>query len=49
LVFRELGKIPAPGDKVTVEDVKITVQTVIGRRIRRVKIELLDVESPSDD
>ena len=49
LVFRELGKIPSPGDTVSVDDVKITVQTVIGRRIRRVKIELLDVESPSDD
>jgi putative hemolysin len=39
LVFRELGKMPSPGDTVSVEGVIITVQSVIGRRIRRVKIE----------
>jgi CBS domain containing-hemolysin-like protein len=47
LVFRELGKMPSPGDTVTVEGIKITVQSVIGRRIRRVKIELIELE-PSD-
>ena len=49
LVLRELGKMPSPGDTVTVDDIKITIQTVIGRRIRRVKIELIDVESLSTD
>ena len=49
LVLRELGKMPSPGDTVIVGDVKITIQAVIGRRIRRVKIELLDVESSSTD
>lgn len=39
LVFRELGKMPSPGDTVSVEGVRITVQSVLGRRIRRVKIE----------
>ena len=39
LVFRELGKMPSPGDTISVDGVKITVQSVIGRRIRRVKIE----------
>jgi len=39
LVFRELGKMPSPGDTVSAEGVTITVQSVIGRRIRRVKIE----------
>ncbi len=39
LVFRELGKMPSPGDTVAVEGVIITVQSVIGRRIRRVKVE----------
>jgi len=39
LVFRELGKMPSPGDTVSAEGVIITVQSVIGRRIRRVKIE----------
>ena len=40
LVYRELGKMPSPGDKVAVDGLTITVQSVIGRRIRRVKIEL---------
>ncbi|MBT4126293.1 MAG: HlyC/CorC family transporter [Chloroflexi bacterium] len=38
LVFRELGKMPSPGDTVSTEGVTITVQSVIGRRIRRVKV-----------
>ena len=42
LVFRELGKMPSPGDTVSVEGVMITVQSVIGRRIRRVKIERIE-------
>ncbi len=44
LVFRELGKMPSPGDAVTVGGVRITVQTVLGRRIRRVKIERIERE-----
>jgi CBS domain containing-hemolysin-like protein len=44
LVLRELGKMPSPGDTVTSEGLKVTVQTVIGRRIRRVKVELVDVK-----
>ena len=47
LVFRELGKMPSPGDTVSVEGVKITVQSVLGRRIRRVKVERFELE-PSD-
>lgn len=42
LVYRELGKMPSPGDAVSVDSVKITVQTVIGRRIRRVKVEVVE-------
>ncbi len=42
LVFRELGKMPSPGDTVLVEGLRISVQSVIGRRIRRVKVELIE-------
>jgi CBS domain containing-hemolysin-like protein len=49
LVFRELGKVPSPGDTVSVEGVKITVQSVIGRRIRRVKIERIELELSDAD
>ncbi len=45
LVFRELGKMPSPGDAVSVDGVVITVQSVIGRRIRRVKIQLVEPEA----
>ena len=47
LVYRELGKMPSPGDIVLVEGLKISVQSVIGRRIRRVKVELADPQ-PTD-
>jgi len=47
LVLRELGKMPSPGDTVSVEGVIITVQSVIGRRIRRVKIERDEMEISS--
>lgn len=49
LVFRELGKMPSPGDIVSVEGVIITVQSVIGRRIRRVKVERDDIDMPDAD
>lgn len=44
LVFRELGKMPSPGDSVSVDGVTITVQSVLGRRIRRVKVEREELE-----
>lgn len=49
LVFRELGKMPSPGDTVSTEGVTITVQSVIGRRIRRVKIERDALEISTND
>ena len=49
LVFRELGKMPSPGDIVSVEGVIITVQSVIGRRIRRVKVERDDMDMSDTD
>ena len=49
LVFRELGKMPSPGDIVSVEGVIITVQSVIGRRIRRVKVERDDMDMSDAD
>jgi CBS domain containing-hemolysin-like protein len=45
LVFRELGKMPSPGDTVSVDGVVITVQSVIGRRIRRVKVERTETDA----
>ena len=38
LVYRELGKMPSAGDRVMVDGVVITVQSTVGRRIRRVRV-----------
>ncbi len=38
LVFKELGKMPALGDRVYVDGLKITVQSIAGRRIRRLSV-----------
>lgn len=38
LVFSELGKIPAPGDRVSVDGVTIEVMSVVGRRIKKVRV-----------
>jgi Mg2+/Co2+ transporter CorC len=47
LVYRELGKMPSHGDTVLVEGLRISVQSIIGRRIRRVKVELI-AQQPTD-
>jgi len=38
LVFKELGKMPAIGDRVQVDGLQITVQSIAGRRIRRLRV-----------
>jgi len=38
LVYRELGKMPQPGDEVSVDGLRLTVETTIGRRIRDVRV-----------
>jgi CBS domain containing-hemolysin-like protein len=35
-IFGEIGKVPAGGEQLTVEDWTLTVEQVTGRRIRRV-------------
>jgi len=41
LVYRELGKMPQPGDQVTVDGLRLTVETTMGRRIRDVRVRRL--------
>ena len=38
LVYRELGKMPVPGDQIAVEGIRITVESTIGRRIKNVRV-----------
>ncbi len=38
LVYRELGRMPVVGDKVSVDTLEMTVESTIGRRIRQIRI-----------
>lgn len=38
LVYSILGRIPVPGDKVTLDEITVTVEKVNGRRIRQVRV-----------
>ncbi|HUW82775.1 MAG TPA: hemolysin family protein [Phycisphaerae bacterium] len=45
LVLAELGRVPHPGDAVRIGNVQLTVDQMRGRRIERLKVELIDVSS----
>jgi putative hemolysin len=51
-IYTELGKVPAVGDQVAYENLEFTVESVVGRRIRKVRVERrvppLDEEPPDD-
>ena len=38
LVYKELGKMPSVGDRVSFEGIEIVVQSTIGRRIGKLRI-----------
>ncbi len=38
LVYRELGKMPSPGDQVAIKGIRLTVESTMGRRIRNVRV-----------
>ena len=40
LVYKELGKMPSVGDKVSFEGIEIVVQSTIGRRIGKLRIRI---------
>ena len=46
VIYRELGHIPRLGDAITVANVKLTVESVSGRRIKRVRVEKLSESTP---
>ncbi len=48
LVLKELGRIPANGDRVTVDGISIIVLSTVGRRIRRVRISRDTVPAMDD-
>lgn len=44
LVYARLGKVPAPGDSVAVDNARVTVLSTLGRRVRKVRVAV--VEAP---
>lgn len=48
LLYSELGRVPAVNDEVIIDGVKLTVLSVSGRRIKKIKATKLD-ESPAGD
>jgi CBS domain containing-hemolysin-like protein len=40
-IYAQLGKVPVVGDRVRHEDVELTVESVAGRRIRKVRVKRL--------
>jgi CBS domain containing-hemolysin-like protein len=47
-IYAQLGKVPLPGDEVRHENVLLKVINVAGRRIGKVKVQLL-ADEPADD
>ena len=40
-IYGQLGRVPAPGDKVLADGLEMEVQSVTGRRIRKVRVHRL--------
>ena len=49
LVYERLGKVPVVGDAIQVDSATITVQTTVGRRIKRVKVTVPAKEGPVEE
>jgi CBS domain containing-hemolysin-like protein len=47
LIYRELGKMPVVGDTVEVQDLRISVESTMGRRIRRLRVRRVPEASDS--
>jgi CBS domain containing-hemolysin-like protein len=50
LMYGEIGRVPSGGERVTVEDIELTVEQVLGRRIRKVRARALqEVEQSQEE
>lgn len=49
LVYTSLGRVPGVGDKVRIENIELTVLSVVRRQIKKVKVLRLPVEGGPDD
>ena len=46
-VYRTLGRIPQVGDKITADHLSIEVISVLGRRLRKLRVEHIQQEAPA--
>lgn len=44
-IYSRLGRAPLPGEQIQMDDLRLTVEQVIGRRIRKVRAERVPVDS----
>ncbi|MFP4323212.1 MAG: hemolysin family protein [Anaerolineales bacterium] len=49
LIFSQLGEVPTIGDKITLQNVELEVLTVKGRRINKVRVTKLAIDSDVDE
>ncbi len=49
LIYNELGKVPAVGDEVQIDGFRIEVMSVMGRRIKMVRVVRLSSDLPAAD
>ncbi len=49
LMFERLGRIPAVGDELTANGVRIVVESAEGRRLRKLRLTVINREPPSAD
>lgn len=48
-IYTELGKVPVVGDQVTFEDIDFTVESVAGRRIKKVRVKQQEAPPVQDE
>ena len=49
LVYHHLGKIPVVGDEVRVDGICLTVLSTVGKRIKKVKIQVESADTDPED
>lgn len=47
-IYGEIGRVPVGGEKITVENIELTVEQVLGQRIRKVRARRLQTDSTAE-
>jgi CBS domain containing-hemolysin-like protein len=49
LIYSRIGRVPVSGDTIQIDDIVLTVEQVIGRRIRKVRAQKVSLPSENGD